>query len=385
MSAPIEERDVARGPRIDFSRIRPDVEALAAMERGSAAESKPHVEFIERRLRDAGAHEIRAEAFRFQRRPWRHVAHGAAGVGAAALGGPAGAALALATAFSLEAEAGAHSRWSARYLPAGEGVNVSARIPAAGEPERTVVFVAHHDTQRGGLIWRLAKTQTPHALPAQLALAAVAIGCAAGSRVIRALGGLAGFLATLLALDLARSRPVPGASDNASGVAATLALAAGFARDPLERTDVVVLFTDCEEVGQGGMAAWVESHAAELDPARTIVVGLDTLGSGEPVVVTRDGAATAVYSETGREWADRGALRAAVNPPRRGALIAPTDPIVAQHAGLLAVSILSFDAHGTLGPHYHLPSDTPEHVDWHSVTQCTRLAAGIARVWDGAS
>lgn len=383
--APIDERVLASGPRLEFTSIRADVEALAAMERGSAAESKPHVEFIDRRLRDAGAHEIRTESFRFQRRPWRHVAHGVAGLGATAIGGPAGAALALATAVSLEGEAGARSRWSSRFLPAGEGVNVSAHIPAAGEPERTVVFVAHHDTQRAGLMWRMAKTQTPHALPAQVALVVAATGCAIGSRVLRLLGGLFGAVATLLALDLARSRPVPGANDNATGVAATLALAAAFARDPLDRTDVVVLLTDCEEVGQGGIAAWVEAHGSELDPARTIVVGLDTLGSGEPVVVTRDGALTAVYSETARDWADRGALRAAVDPPRRGALIAPTDPIVAQHAGLLATSILSFDEHGTLGPHYHLPSDTPENVDWHSVEQCTRLAAGIARVWDSAS
>jgi hypothetical protein len=30
-------------------------------------------------------------------------------------------------------------------------------------------------------------------------------------------------------------------------------------------------------------------------------------------------------------------------------------------------------------------SDTPENVDYDSVERCTRLAAGIARVWDSAS
>src|SRR5689334_25249793 len=117
MSAPASERELASGPRLDLSRIRADVEALAAMERAAAAEDKPHVAWLERRLRDAGAHEIRTESFRFQRRPWRHVAHGVAGVGAAALGGPAGAALAAGTVFSLEGEAGAHSRWSAPLMP----------------------------------------------------------------------------------------------------------------------------------------------------------------------------------------------------------------------------------------------------------------------------
>jgi hypothetical protein len=74
-----------------------------------------------------------------------------------------------------------------------------------------------------------------------------------------------------------------------------------------------------------------------------------------------------------------------VAPPRRIDLVATTDAIVAQHAGFRALSILSADENGTLGPHYHQPTDTPEHVDWDSVEHCTRLAAGVARVWDAAS
>jgi Iap family predicted aminopeptidase len=74
-----------------------------------------------------------------------------------------------------------------------------------------------------------------------------------------------------------------------------------------------------------------------------------------------------------------------VAPPRRADLTAPTDAIVAHHAGLRALSLVSVDAEGTLGPHYHQPTDTPGNVDWHSVEQCTRLAGGIARVWDAAS
>jgi hypothetical protein len=383
--APAIERELAYAPRLDLTRIRPDVEALAGMKRGSASEDKPHVDWLERRLRDAGAHETRREPFRFQRRPWRHVAHGVPAVGAAALGGPIGAALALATAVSLEGEAGGHSRWSGSFLPAAEGVNLTARVPAAGDAERTIVFVAHHDAAPTGLPWRLPRPRTPHLLPVQLALAVVALGCALGSRVLRAIGGGLVLVATLLGLDLLRNRIVPGANDNATGAAAALALAAAFARDPLPRTNVVLVFTDCEEVGLGGMAAWIEAHGAELDPAGTIVVGLDTLGSGEPMVVTRDGAVTAQYDTEGHAWADRGALRAGVNPPRRGSLIAPTDPIVAQHNGLRALSLVSADTEGTLGPHYHLLSDTPENVDYDSVASCTKLAAGIARVWDSAS
>jgi hypothetical protein len=386
MSAPVDERVLASAPRLDFDRIRADVEALASMERGSAAEQQPQVAWLETRLRDSGAHEVRTESFRFQRRwIWRHGAHALAGLGAAVAGGPAGAALAAATLASLELELSGRSRWTSRFLPAGEGANVVARIPAAGLAERMVVFVAHHDAARTGLLWRLPRTTKPLGLGAQLALSLVALGCLAGSRIARAAGAAVLGALTLLGVDVARSRIVPGANDNATGVGALLALTAAFARDPLERTDVIAVFTDCEEVGLGGIEAWLEAHGDSLDLAGTLVVSLDTLGSGEPALVKRDGALSATYASENHGWADRGALRAAVAPPRRADLTAPTDAIVAHHAGLRALSLVSVDADGTLGPHYHQPTDTAANVDWHSVHQCTRLAGGIARVWDAAS
>jgi hypothetical protein len=384
--APAEERVLASGPRLDLARIPGDVEALAAMERGSAAEDKPHVAWLERRLRDAGAHELHTETFRFQRRwIWRYGAHGGAGIGAALVGGPIGAGLAAATAASVELDISGRNTWLARLLPAGEGVNVVARIPAAGEPRRTIVFIAHHDAQRAGLMWRIPRTKQPMSLVPQTVLALIAIGCLIGSRILRAFGAATLAAMTLLGVDVARRRVVPGANDNASGVAALLALMAAFARDPLEGTEVIGVFSDCEEVGLGGASAWLAAHGDELDRATTLVVSLDTLGSGEPAVVSRDGAVTANYARVTQDWADRGALRAAVSPPRRIDLVAPTDGSPANHAGLHTLSLVSCAPDGTLGAHYHQPSDTPENVDYESVEQCTRLAAGIARVWDAAS
>jgi hypothetical protein len=384
--APASERELSSAPRLDLGHLQSDVQALAAMQRGSAAEDKPQVAWLERRLRDAGAHEVHAETFRFQRRwIWRYGAHGAAGVGAAAVGGLAGAGLAAATVASVELDVSGRSTWTAPLLPAGEGANVVARVPAAAEPERTIVFIAHHDAQRAGLMWRLPRTKQSMALPAEALFVTIAVGCLIGSRLLRAVGAVLLGAAVLLGLDVARRRVVPGANDNATGVAALIALIDAFARDPLERTDVVAVFSDCEEVGLGGASAWVKAHRGELDRASTIVVSLDTLGSGEPAVVSRDGALTASYSRDTQAWADRGALRAAVDPPRRIDMVAPTDGSPANHAGLHVLSLTSCAPDGTLGPHYHQPSDTPENVDYESVEQCTRLAAGIARVWDSAS
>lgn len=397
MSAPV--RDTTARLRLDMSRIRGDVEALAGMERASAAGSdgRPQLAHIESRLRDAGAHEIRTETFRYQRRWfWRQGAHAAAGMGAAAIGGPAGAALATATLASHELELSMRNNWTSRFLPAGEGANLMARVPAAGRAERTVVLVAHHDAARTGWLWRSPFLKRAYAQarerggpkplggPAHGAFAVVALGCLVGSRILRAGGFVALAVLAGLGVDVARSRVVPGANDNATGVAGLLALVAAFARDPLEHTDVIALFTDCEETGMGGMAAWLDAHIAELDPASTLVVGLDTLGSGTPVVSTRESPVLARYRPEDLDWADRGALRGAIEPPLRSSLTVPTDPIVARHRGLRAVSILSAAEDMTLGPDYHMPTDTPDRVDWDSVADCTRLAFETARVWDSA-
>src|SRR5436190_8281464 len=254
VDAPAEERVLANAPRLDFARIRGDVEALSAMERASAAEDKPQVAWLERRLRNAGAHEVGTESFRFQRRLfWRYGAHGIAGMGAAALGGPLGAGLAVATLASIELDISGRSTWLAPLMPRGEGVNVTARIPAAAEPRRTLVFIAHHDAQREGLMWRLPRAKRqPLALVPQGVVALIAFGSLIGSRVLRAAGALVLGMQTLIGLDAARHRVVPGANDNASGVAALVALMSAFSRDPLERTDVIGVFSDCEEVGLGG-------------------------------------------------------------------------------------------------------------------------------------
>jgi Zn-dependent M28 family amino/carboxypeptidase len=178
---------------------------------------------------------------------------------------------------------------------------------------------------------------------------------------------------------------VPGASDNATGVAAVLALVERFATAPLAGTEVVAVFPGCEESGMGGMAAWMRSpEARALDPARTLVLGLDTLGAGEPVVLAAEGPPRRQrYRDADLAWADRGAARAGLPPPRRFTIGGWTDPVLALEAGLPTISLLSVRDGGFTN--YHLPTDTPDRVDWGSVDACTRLAVGIAEAWAEAN
>jgi Zn-dependent M28 family amino/carboxypeptidase len=199
------------------------------------------------------------------------------------------------------------------------------------------------------------------------------------SRVV----GLAGLVASaLLALEVASNGPVPGASDNATGVAAVLALAERFAAEPFDDTEVVALLPGCEESGMGGMRDWLDCERGRLDPAATLVLGLDTLGAGEPIVVTGEGPFRPErFPRADLDRADRGAERAGIRPPRRVRLGAWSDPILAVHAGIPSLSILSID--GNRFANYHLPTDTPDRVDWESVGACVRLAAGVAADFAG--
>jgi len=356
-------------------RLRADVEALAAIERGAGtAGERRSAEWVAGRLGEAGAADVRLRSFRYQRTyAWAHAAHFALGM----LGGPAAAAAAV----SYELEYSGRSQWLRRLLPAAEATNVLARVPAAGERRRTLVLIAHHDAAHTGLIWhpRLVRMSRGNSY-ATLTMVAFAL---ATLRRTRRLGRALLALGIALEADVARSPIVPGANDNASGVAVTLALAERWAAEPLPGCEVIVLLPGCEESGMGGMAAWMEEEGARLDPATTLVLGLDTLGSGEPVVAAAEGPPRAVrFREADLAHADAGARRAGMELPQRVRVGGWTDPALALLAGLPTISMLSF-RDGAMTD-LHRMSDIPERVDWGSVEACLRLATGIGEEWAAA-
>ena len=123
----------------------------------------------------------------------------------------------------------------------------------------------------------------------------------------------------------------------------------------------------------GGMRDWLDAEGGRLDAARTLVLGLDTLGAGEPIVATGEGA---FRPERYRAEDVERTARAGAAAPRRMRIGAWTDPILAVHAGVPSVSLLS--VRGSRHTNYHLPTDTPDRVDWDCVDACVRLAAGVA-------
>jgi hypothetical protein len=297
---------------------------------------------------------VRVEPFRYQTTyAWAYLLHAALGLTRLRW-------LALAL-YELEAS----GRWQPlrALLPKGEGANVVARVPARGERRRTVVVVAHHDAQYTGLIWHPAVTRARGSGPAGLGLAlAIALG---GTRVGKALLAVSGALLLEVAL---RRRTVPGANDNATGVALVIALAERLAAETPEHVETVLVSNGCEESGMGGMRAFLAAHS--FDPETTFVLGVDTLGCGEPVVLTAESTVLP------HRYRPEDVARVPARPVKIGTF---TDAILARFAGLPAASLLSLGPDGVF-TNYHVMTDTPDRVDYDSVERCLDMAEALVRV-----
>lgn len=341
-----------------------DVAALAAMERGSASEGERRsAAWIAARLREV---DIEAEVEPYSGRgtfAWAYALLALSGLLAARLRRRLGWPLSLSAIAALELDA------SGRFsLPmgTGEGANVVARVPAAGKRARTVVLVAHHDTQRTGVVWRpalhepgAARRLRTRSIPPYLPPAAAALLL---HRTRLGRGMLCLFAAT--SVEQALRSPVPGANDNGSGVAAVLALLERFAGSPLEDTEVIGAFVGSEESGMHGMRAFLRSGS--FDPETTLVVVLDTLGCGTPIVLRAE------HALLRHRYVERD-LALVPGHVERWSIGGWTDALQAKLAGLRTVSLLSIGPKG-LFTHYHHPTDTPEHVDFASVRACIDVA-----------
>ena len=331
--------------------IDADIRALAGMVRDSAdAGERAAAAWVHARLSEIGVEIVAREPYRWPRTyAWAHGLHALAGLSRNRW-------VRLAAAVSYELEVSGRLQWAQHLAPRGQGVNVVARLPAAGRVERTFVLVAHLDAQRSGLLW------DPRVLEAGAArrLKTRAMTPAAAASALATASGLKPLVALQLALllDTGLRATVPGANDNASGVAALLDLARRLTADPLPATEVLLVFPGSEESGMGGMRQFLADHP--LDRERSFVLGLDTVGSGTPVLAAAEGGVlTHRYRDEDLALVERGATLGGVETPARWRVGAWTDPILARFAGVPAASLLSVGERG-MYTRYHRMDDRPE-------------------------
>jgi len=272
-------------------------------------------------------------------------------------------------------------------------VNLIAR---AGEGADTLVVLAHHDAPQTGLLFDQTLQKRLFELAPQLLERAktplpqwwiglvgplCTVAAAATSRRAPARAGLAiGALGAALMADVWRSKTVPGANDNLSGVAALVALAELLRQRPLPGLQVLLVSCGAEETLQDGVRAFMARHRHELAPERTCFVNLDTIGSPHPVMLEGEGPVRMEHY-TGPWLRDRVvacAERLEIPLERGFRARASTDSVIPSRAGYPIATLVSI-TDWRAPANYHLPSDTPENLDYDAVADVTRLVYELAR------
>ncbi len=197
-------------------------------------------------------------------------------------------------------------------------------------------------------------------------------------------------VAVFLLVDIALSPIVPGAYDNASGVAAVLSAAEELGEDPPANLDVWVVLPGAEECLAEGMRGYLRAHDRELrrdrDRARTVVINVDSVSWGNPSYMTSEGGVVSVpldprLIELSKSLADAdrgGENRFGAEPMRYAQL---DDALPAQLRGHPSIAILGAED-GVLAPWYHTPDDLPENVDAAALTRSTEFVVSLIRLLD---
>ena len=263
-------------------------------------------------------------------------------------------------------------------------------VAVAGDPQaqRTLVVHAHHDAHWTGqlydqglhrLVFRVAPWVVDRAKRSfpqwWMGFAGPLLAIAGRPRAGLALNAAV----TALVVDAARSPVSPGANDNLSGVAGLVGLAEMLRDQPVDGVRVLLVSCGAEEALQEGVRAFMRRHRDRLDPATTSFLNLETIGSPRLLMLEGEGPIWMEHyaGPAFRDAVERCAADAGVALDRGFYARASTDSILPSRAGFPVATLTSVTPWGALA-NYHLPSDTPENVDYRTVGEALRLAYAVA-------
>ncbi len=273
-----------------------------------------------------------------------------------------------------------------------------------GDKPGVLVLVAHYDSARSGVIFgrRALERRATLAkrLRAPIGLGGVfvfAIALVLLCTLVRVLGiestllAIVQFVPTVVLIlavpllaDIQLSPPVPGAADNASGVATVLALAERFGGQ-LEHLDLWVLFTGAEESMALGMREWLKAHRTELPRARTIFLNVDKTANGTVRYTTKEGFFLAAGYDSSlieicEEIADEDE---AGRFGARGIVTRETsDSLPARARGHPAIKVSCLGALD-YQPNYHQSTDTADRVDPEALERAQEFCSKLVERIDG--
>jgi hypothetical protein len=192
-------------------------------------------------------------------------------------------------------------------------------------------------------------------------------------------------VAAFLLVDIALSEIVPGAYDNASGVAAVFSAADELTANPPEHVDVWVALTGSEESLCEGSRAFVRARGKQLDRDTTYFVNVDSASFGQVAYEISQGAVISLPHD--RQLIELcEALAAAGLADGRGAMPIRhpllDDALPPRVRRMRSITLRTTDPAGNLAPWYHTHDDVPERVDPAALTRATDFVVALARLID---
>lgn len=274
--------------------------------------------------------------------------------------------------------------------------NVLGIIPASindeiGEPARRVILTAHIDTGRGGILWHrtlmrsfrpLVLTVIGSALLVPILLLAYTIDQVSGIWITSwVLMALLLVTSILMVESEWRGAPLAGANDNASGVAALLAIASELNLRHLTHVETWILFTTGQEAGLVGMNRFLDENT--FNPNDTYFINVDHVGSGHIHFTRSEGL---IQSHRSSAALTRMASQIASQNPEWNVTsevhrLLATDQYAALRRGYQAVTIFALDD-GGVPPHWHQTADTHDTVSIETVQVAADLVLSLIRQLD---
>ena len=374
---------------------------------GSDAERRA-ANWLATRLRDGGRRAEIEPTYVHPRYGLVHAAHCALGFAGSLLAivQPAiGFAIVLATAVSMYLDLNYRTYLVRRLFFRRASQNVVSPGGRPGAPAR-VFLCAHYDAARTGAAFdpkrvaRGARLARRLSLPVgpfrilfwSLALLLPILGARMAGidsnliSVLQLLPTLVLLVGVFLLTDIELSDVVPGANDNAFGVATVLSLAEEFGANPLAHLDVWVLLTGAEECLQEGMRSFVRAHRGDLDRETTYFVNVDTVGHGN--VRFEAGAGWVVTYQLDRRLVELcNAIATADREDSNRYQARPLihglagDSMPPRIAGFPATAITCLNDLNYV-PGYHTLDDTPDHIDPAALDRAHGFALELVRALD---
>jgi len=295
--------------------------------------------------------------------------------------------------------------------PKRDSVNVLGKLGDSGATRR-LLFVAHYDSQREGDLFnperleQMRKFASPASRITPIHITFLAVVGLLPYPFIFGMElpwflfvpayliylGLLLWLTAALAINVqwtTSKRFVPGANDNATGVAIMLDLARKYAQEKkaggFGGVELWFLATSCEETGMDGALKFIREKGKELKEKGTQVINLDGFGQGIIHYLTADGCLiTRAYN---RELVKQAEELARESFPEVTPFVCRvfTDGLAFAVKGFKAISFFSFDSNDLTVHHYHWRTDTPENVNFQAVEQAQGFVEAFVRRLVGES